>query len=134
MKKIFAICALFVAVMMVSCGGGAATPSDVAAKVYDMIIDGDYEGAVDCFYFGEDETKAEQMRTMVLSMLQEKAAPQIEAKGGLKAVEVIGEEIAEDGKTAKVEVKLIYGNGKEENNKLDMAVDPSGKWCPSVNK
>lgn len=128
---------LFVALVasfMISCGG-ASTPSDAVAKVYDLMIDGDYEAASKTFYFGEKSPEEEaQGQAMILSMLEQKAKPMLEKKGGLKGYEILGETIAEDGKTAKVEVKLIYGNGTEEKNKVDMALDTKGNWRPAMKK
>lgn len=122
------------ALLLTACGG-ASTPSDAAAKVYDLMIDGDYEAVSKTFYFGEKSPEEEaQAQAMILSMLQQKAVPQIEKKGGLKSVEVLGETIAEDGKSAKVEVKLLYGNGTEETSKVDMALDAKGNWRPSMKK
>ena len=122
------------ALLLTACGG-ASTPSDAAAKVYDLMIDGDYEAVSKTFYFGEKSAEEEaQAQAMILSMLQQKAVPQIEKKGGLKSVEVLGETIAEDGKSAKVEVKLLYGNGTEETSKVDMALDAKGNWRPSMKK
>lgn len=122
------------ALLLTACGG-ASTPSDAAANVYDLMIDGDYEAVSKTFYFGEKSAEEEaQAQAMILSMLQQKAVPQIEKKGGLKQVEVLGETIAEDGKSAKVEVKLLYGNGTEETSKVDMALDAKGNWRPAMKK
>ncbi len=123
-----------VACLMISCGG-ASTPSDAVAEIYDLMIDGDYEAASKAFYFGEKSPEEEaQGQAMILSMLEQKVKPTIEKKGGLKDYEILGETIAEDGKKAKVEVKLIYGNGTEEKNKVDMVLDPKGNWRPAMNK
>lgn len=134
MKKMFMMMVALSALLLTACGG-ASTPSDAAAKVYDLMIDGDYEAVSKTFYFGEKSAEEEaQAQAMILSMLQQKAVPQIEKKGGLKQVEVLGETIAEDGKSAKVEVKLLYGNGTEETSKVDMALDAKGNWRPAMKK
>lgn len=134
MKKMFTLFAALAALFMISCGG-ASTPSDAAKEVYDLMMEGKYEEASKCFYFGEkSEEEQAQGQAMILSLLKEKAVPMIEKKGGLKDVVVLGETITEDGKSAKVEVKLVYGNGKEENNKVDMVLDANGDWRPAMNK
>lgn len=123
------------ALFLISCGGGASTPSDAAAKVYDLMIDGDFEAASKCFYFGNENPEQEaQAQAMIASMLTEKAAPQIEAKGGLKSVDVLGETIAEDGKSANVEVKMLYGDGTEQTSNVDMVLDADGDWRPTMKK
>lgn len=122
------------ALFMISCGG-ASTPSDAAEEVYALMIDGDYEAVVNTFYFGEKSPEeVAQAQAMILSLVKEKAAPQLEAKGGLKSAEAISETIAEDGKSAKVQVKLVYGNGTEENKNVDMALDEKGDWRPAMKK
>lgn len=135
MKKIFSTVAAFAALFMVACGGGASTPSEAVADVYDKMMEGDYEAVAASFYFGnEDPEKEAQAQAMIQSLLQEKGGKQMTAKGGLTGYEVLGETIAEDGKTAKVEVKLIYGNGTEDKNKVDMVLDDKGNWRPSMKK
>ena len=68
-----------------------------------------------------------QVLKQLVSMVQGKMAPEVEKKGGIKSFEVGEAEIAEDGQSAKVPYKLIYGDGSEESKtqKL-MLVDD--KW------
>ena len=71
---------------------------------------------------------------MIVSLLSEKAAPMLEKKGGLKSIKAISETISEDGKSAKVEVNITYGNGTEEKQAGDLILDESGYWKLKLNK
>ncbi len=135
MKKTILMLTAVLALFLVGCAGSAPTPSEAAVKVYEMVIDGNYEGVAKSFYFGEKSAEeVAQAQAMIQSLFVEKAGPQIESKGGLKSVEALNETIAEDGQSAKVEVKLTYGNGTEENAEVDMVLDSEGNWRPSMNK
>ena len=135
MKHFFAMMTAVAALFFVACGGGSSTPSDAVIKVYDQLAKGNYEAVADAFYFGNENPEQEaQARAMLVSMFNEKGAKQMESKGGIAGYEVVSETIAEDGQTAKVEVKITYGNGTEDKNKVDMVLDEKGNWRPSMKK
>jgi len=50
-----------------------------------------------------------------------------EKDGGLKSVKVTKETITEDGLKATVDIVQSYGNGKEEENSIDL-VKIEGDW------
>mgnify|MGYP001478681523 CR=1 FL=1 len=54
-------------------------------------------------------------------------------EGGIKSIEVASETIAEDGKTAVVELSMTYGNGETDTDKVDMVLD-NGNWKMSMKK
>lgn len=123
--------------VMVSCGGGATSSSPgAAAKEYaEAIAEGDYDKFIDGIHFSEGTSADEiaQGKLMLRSMLNEKGAKTLEERGGMKSVEVISEEIAEDGKTAKVNMRYTYGNGETSDEAMDMFLD--GKtWKMELNK
>ena len=64
---------------------------------------------------------------------KDKAKKSVESKGGIKDVEVVSEEIAEDGKTAKVVLKMIYKDGTTNENNMDMVME-KGQWKMSIKK
>ena len=132
MKRVLSIFAVVAALFMVSCGG--STPSDAAVEVYQMVIDGEYDAvAENIFYDSTDAEEIEQSKAMIASLLKEKAAPRFEEKGGVKNVEAVSETIAEDGKSAVVELKITFGDGSEETEKADMKLD-DGKWKLAMDK
>ena len=135
MKRLIALFAGIVAMLAVSCSLIKATPSDVAVDIYELIGEGKYDVVVEKFHIDEtDPAKAEKLRSYIISILSEKIAPQIAEKGGLAKVEAINEVLSEDGKSAKVDVKLTYNDGSEDTNNVDMVYTESGEWKASVNK
>lgn len=121
--SLMALCILFVA----ACSSDS--PGKAAKNYASYMQTGEYEKFVDGFYF-EGEASAEdiqQTKQMLLAMLQEKGAKEIEQKGGLKEIEVASEEVFEDKKTAKVVLKEVYGNGETDENAIDM-IWVDGTW------
>ena len=66
-------------------------------------------------------------------MLKEKVSKEYEKKDGLKSIEIISEEISEDGNSATVKIKQTYGNGETQDGTQSM-VKRDGKWLMSVDK
>jgi hypothetical protein len=135
MKKIFMLLVALMALCMVACSSAPATPSDVAAQIYEQLMAGDYESVAESFYFGnEDPEKEEQARAMILSMLNEKVGKTADSKGGMKGYEILSETIAEDGQSAKVELMTTFGNGTTDKTYVDLVLDKEGNWRPSMKK
>ena len=134
MKKLFTLFAVAVAMYMASCAGAPATPSDAAVEYYQYVANGDYEAFADAIHF--DTTDPEEIaegKAMVVSLYKEKAAPQMEAKSGVKSVEATGETISEDGNTANVQLKVIYGDGSEKTEDVKL-VKVDNKWLLAFDK
>ncbi len=134
MKKILFMFMLVTALFAVSCGG-PSTPTQAANELYDLIIDGKYEAASE--YFNYDKVKPEELdesKAMIVSMLKEKVAPMIEKKGGIKSYEILEETISEDGKSANVKTKMVYGDGSEDTDKLEFVLTEDGQWKASLGK
>ncbi len=87
-------------VLLTSCCGNK--PSATVKQYMDYIKDGKFQEASELLYVKEDadaeETKA----------LCEKVGAIFEAEGGVESYEIVSENIAEDGQTAVVEVKVTY--------------------------
>ena len=116
MKKLFRLMAVaIVAMAMVACGGNN-TPEAATKAMLKRFQKGDYKAMVEQIHFSK-----------LVSMVQGKMAPEVEKKGGIKSFEVGEAEIAEDGQSAKVPYKLIYGDGSEES-KTQKLVLVDGKW------
>lgn len=120
---------------VVACASGGSTPSDAARKYAGYLQSGNFEKFVDGIYYGDkassDEVK--EAKKMFLSVLKEKGAKQIEKNDGIKNLEVLSEEMAEDGQSAIVELKTTYGNGKEK--KEEMSLVRVGKdWKMKIKK
>lgn len=133
MKRFLAMVAAVAALFAASCSG-SQTASDAALNIYGLIAQGNYEAAVEEFQLDTPDTKsAEETKAMLTSLFQEKLGPQLESKGGITSYEAVKEELAEDGKSAKVTVKLTYGNGETEESDVDMVLTENG-WKASIKK
>lgn len=130
MKKIvfvFSLCLMMMAVMT-SCGSGStATPSDVAKAATQCMQNKDYSGYMDLTDCDPDT------KSMMTSMISEKANQQLDQKEGIASFNVTGEEIAADSKTAVVKMNIVYGNGETEVKDIK-CVNKDGKWLVSSDK
>jgi hypothetical protein len=130
MKKLFVAfsLALMMMAVMTSCGSSStSTPSEVALAATKCMQDKDFSGYVDLTDADEDS------KSMTVAMISEKAAQQIDAKDGITSFEVQNEEIADDGKTAVVNMNITYGNGDTEVKPIK-CVNKDGKWLVSKDK
>jgi len=136
MKKLLTLAlALTALVLTVSCGTKSASPGAAAKAYMEALAAGDYEKVTDGMYFGPDMTaeETEEARAMWLSLIREKGAGDIEEKGGIQSVELVSEEIAEDGQSATVVLKTTDGNGETEEDSMKMVL-VDGRWLMSVEK
>lgn len=126
MKKLkltsLAIMALFT-FLLVGCGGNSA--KDVAVKSTEYLL----KGNTDAYLKLVDAPK--ETKEMLKSLLDEKGVAEIkkelDKKEGIKSVVATGENLSEDGNKSTVEVKVVFGNGEEKNESVDLhKVD--GKW------
>lgn len=132
MKQLIRLGLMLVAVLaMVSC-----TPSTpgVLKNYMSALSDKDYEKFIDgCNISEADSDKAKEIREGLIAMIQEKYSKTIEKKGGLKEIEIVSEEMAEDGNSAIVTYKQHYGDGsvKEDTQKM---IKVDGKWLMDIGK
>ncbi len=138
MKKML-MAALMVAAgwVMVSCGGGASsTPESVVEKAMTCIEEKDYAGYLELIDFQDKDGKtADEIRKEVQPLLEAKVQQSIDKKGGIKSWEILETTIAEDGNTAKVKTKIVYGNHDvDDNNTVKLVKKEDGKWMLDANK
>ena len=105
MKQLIRLGLMLVAVLaMVSCT--PSTPGTALKNYMSALSDKDYEKFIDgCNISEADSEKAKEIREGLIAMIQEKGSKTIEKKGGLKEVEIVSEEMAEDGNSAIVTYK-----------------------------
>ena len=117
-----------------ACSLGSSSPGEAAKKYTGYLKSGNYEKFVDCIAVGEDtsEEEAKAGKAMFVAMM-DKVKKSIEAKGGIKDIEVISETIAEDGKSAEVVLKMTYNDGTVSEDDMDMVME-NGKWKMSIKK
>lgn len=133
MKKLFI--SMFVAVVaftLWSCGP-ANTPSAVAEKACKCVQNEDYEGYVELMDLKETKNQ-ESEKEQFVAMLREKGTKTMEKKQGIKSYKVESEEISEDGKSATVNMKVVYGDGSEDTNKIKLVKNDKGEWKISFGK
>lgn len=125
MKKSVILLASLALMFIFSACGGDNSPKGVAETYCEAVIDGDIETVFDMME-GSDKATDEE-KAFWIGMARDKFSKQAEAKGGFDKFEVLSEEIAEDGQTAKVKVKFTFkdGSDKEETVRL-ILID--GDW------
>lgn len=111
------------------------TPGGALKSYVSALNDGDYEEFVDGVYFNErmSERRKEKQRAQLLSLARDKGTSEFDQKGGLVRLEILSEEISEDGESAIVKYKRIFGNGEEESGKQKM-VKRDDKWLMDMRK
>ena len=133
MKQLIRLGLMLVAVLaMVSCT--PSTPGAALKNYMSALSDKDYEKFIDgCNISETDSDKAKGIREGLIAMIQEKGSKTIEKKGGLKEIEIVSEEMAEDGNSAIVTYKQHYGDGsvKEDTQKM---IKVDGKWLMDIGK
>ena len=133
MKKLFF--SMFVAVVTLtlwSCGS-ANTPSAVAEKAVKCIQKADYEGYVDLMNLKKTD-EGNNEKEQLVALLREKGTKAMEKKQGLKSYEVLSEEISEDGNSATVKMKMVYGDGSEDTQDLKLVKNDDGDWRLTMGK
>lgn len=133
MKKLFI--SMFVAVVaftLWSCGP-ANTPSAVAEEACKCVQNADYEGYVELMDLKETKNQKSEKEQFV-AMLREKGTKTMEKKQGIKSYKVESEEISEDGKSAIVKMKVVYGDGSEDTSKIKLVKNDKGEWKISFGK
>ena len=129
MKRIFSYFIILAAAMCFMTSCSKSTPSSAFLNYMEKLKAGDYKGFVDGFSVDETKSVEEQEKTKqtIEAMITEKTCQSMAEKGGLKEVQVLEETIAEDGKTATIKAKMIYGNGEEQENTQKM-VKQGDEW------
>lgn len=135
MKRLISLFAAVAMLFTLACSSAPATPGQAAVRLYDLLASGEYEVAAEEVQYNiEDPAQLAEAKAFMVSMMKEKLGPQLESKGGLASTEVVSETIAEDGQSAMVTIKVVYGNGTEDTNKLDFVKDSNGDWKVPYNK
>jgi hypothetical protein len=136
MKKTFLVIAVIFSLFAASCTD--KSPSGIAKTYYRHIQKGDYEKAFKVMfplsdYSSETERDGDEDNAGIvfarsfLKAIIDAMADDFNSKGGLKSFKIISEDISEDGNTAIVEFKLIYGNKEVETGQTEY-VKRDGVW------
>ena len=128
MKKVlFAIAICFITMAALSsCSSHDNTPEGVAKAAVECLKAKDYKGYMDL-------TSATKEQKEAMTAMLQKVGQQTDEKGGVKSYEIVDQEIDEEKGTATVNVKVTYGNGDTEENKMKM-LKKDGEWVLSADK
>ena len=125
MKKMIRLMAVAIVAMAMAACGSSNTPENATKAMLKSYQNGDYKALIEQVYFSKDVDQED--KDQLVALVQAKVAPEIKKKGGIKDFEVGEAEVAEDGQSAKVPYKLIYGDGSEEE-KTQKLVLVDDKW------
>lgn len=103
----------------------SGTPGDITKNLWKYIEKNDFDAILKMMDTGGKEMDEDYKGK--LQALVEASSKEIENKGGIKSMEVVNEDIDEEGKTAEVELKITYGNGDIHNERANL-VNVNGKW------
>lgn len=84
----------------------------------------DFKGYVDLLNLPD---ATDEQKTTYVAMLQEKASKKPEAFD-IKSFEVVDEQVDEEAGTARITIKMVDGEGKEQNNPIDLVKNDKGEW------
>ncbi|MBR0048046.1 MAG: DUF4878 domain-containing protein [Prevotella sp.] len=127
MKKIiiaFTACMMMLAVMT-SCGVDMKDPKAVAKAYFQCIKDKDYKGVVQYMGLKPEEMEPESEKDSFILKYMEEA---IENKGGVSSFELGEPTIDEERGTAEIMLKVIFGDGTETENPVNLEKDDNGDW------
>jgi hypothetical protein len=109
----------------ISCNKGGSSPGDVVITVNKLMSEGEFDKIPD-YMATKDGALTEEESGKVVS-LYTMSAGEIKNKKGIKKTEILKEEIAEDGNSARVEYKVIFGDDSEEEETQEL-INVDGKW------
>jgi hypothetical protein len=108
------------------------TPGDVAKEYLGYVVTGDYEKlavavAVPGDVVAEDFEK--QKEAFFTSLKEVAVNSPIEAKGGIKSIDVVSETVSEDGNSAQVVLKQTFGNDETQEQTYNLVKqEDTWKW------
>jgi len=131
MKKgsVLLMCAL--GMLALSSCNSKKSAGETAKIHHENLRNQDYTAYVESIYWEEVLPPAaiSEEKVKHAQILQEKAKPVIDAKGGLKQVNVKSEKVSQDGKTANVTLTNTYNNGDVEDIVYMLVYDePMEEW------
>ncbi|GAB1404738.1 MAG: DUF4878 domain-containing protein [Lentimicrobiaceae bacterium] len=121
---------MMVGTLLISCGGGKSSPSKAAMAFTENVEKGNYDAAISMLEGAENATAEEKEK---MKAFLKEGAKEIEEKGGISNKEILSEEVSEDGKTAKVKMKITYGDGSTDESDTSLVNTDNG-WKLKMSK
>ena len=129
MKRMMYGLLVLVAIIVMACSSN--TPGGAALKYYNDVKNGNYEAYVEGIAFKEEITAED--KEQFVTLMKEKADKEYKKKEGISKVQMLSEEMAEDGQTATVTKKITYGNGETEESDVARVLK-DGAWKMDMKK
>ena len=128
MKKIL-VMFVMACLTVVMAGCSSNTPRGVVEQGMKCLMKKDFKGYIDLMDIPEDMPVGRE----VLEEVLEKELAKDMDDSDIKSYEIIDEEVDEEAGKAKVTMKTVYGNGKEEEEHIDLVKNYKGEWKVKVN-
>lgn len=128
MKRILFILAALMSFMYIACTT-YSSPKKVASAFAECLLAKDFEGSAQYVYLGDiDESEVAEKRKSYAEMLNFFSDLGDFPNESLRSIEVIDEEIAEDGKKAAVKLVYTRTDGEKYEDSLNLIKDLDGEW------
>lgn len=114
MKKLVLFLAIALSAILAASCSSSNGPEAVAKKAISALQKGDYEGYAETFNLDTDSD-----RHMIAAMVEEKVAPEIAGKGGIKSYKITESTI--DGDNATVKVHIVFKDGTEDDETMTLS-------------
>lgn len=120
---IFTMAALFCGIA--ACSSSTKSPDTVVKHAIISLQKGDYDAYVATYNLSDSD------QIMLSGIIEEKMGEELARKGGIKSFEITDTQI--DGETASVKTHLIYNDGSEEDQTMNLVL-VDGNWKQEINK
>lgn len=108
--------------------GTKDSPEAVAKEFVTAMTNADTDRFLELMDTSDIEAaELDQMRPKLETIFQ-MMKQELDEKGGIKSIDVVSSEIAEDGNTAQVTLKMTMGNGESEDMPPMPLKKVDGKW------
>ena len=118
-KAFYMLMIAAIGLVAVSCSGpsGSSDPGKAAKGYAQYLADGNYNKFVEYIDYSSDVTPEElaEAKAMIASLMEEKAAPKEAARGKVKNIVVVSQELLENGERASVQLRLTYNDNSTED-------------------
>ena len=125
MKRALYITLAVSLLLIISCAANTS-PHRLVKQFYKAIDKGDYNRALSYTNL-IDEVDAE-----LYYAIMEKVSKSIEIKGGVKSIEIVDEQINDEGTHAIIATIITYGDGSEDQEYCDLFLQEDG-WVIDAN-
>ncbi len=127
MKKILnGLAVIAIMFALAACGKTSTSPSTIVSQSLQAEINKDYATWMDCMDIPADVTEEE--RTELIQMLEALEQDGNGPKNHIQSFEILSEELAEDGNSALVRVKVNVDNNTSDEMEFPVIKNAAGEW------